>query len=118
MAVSASYRAFVLERLGLVAPVKAKSMFGGVGLYAEGLFFALLDDDRLYFKVDATTRPDFEAKGMGPFDPFKDGRVMNGYWELPGEVLEEDDLLASWMRRALGVAAKAGAKKKKVSRAR
>jgi DNA transformation protein len=113
MAVSASFRAFVIERLGSVSPVKAKPMFGGIGLYAEGLFFALLDDDRLYFKVDDGSRPAFEARGMGPFDPFKDGRAMKGYYEVPGEVLEEDELLGPWMRQALGVASAAARKKVK-----
>ncbi len=114
MAVSPSFKAFVLERLGSVADVRAKAMFGGVGLYAEGLFFALMDDDRLYFKVDADSRLDHAARGMGPFDPFKDGRVMEGYYEVPGDVLEEDELLGPWMRRALGVAARS----RKVKRAR
>ncbi len=52
MAVSQSYREFVLEQLGRVTPVTGKSMFGGVGIYAQGLFFALIAEDRLYFKVD------------------------------------------------------------------
>ena len=51
MAVSESYRGFVLEQLGRVAPVTARSTFGGGGIYAEGLFFALIAEDRLYFKV-------------------------------------------------------------------
>jgi len=50
--VSESYRVFVLEQLGRVASVSAKSMFGGVGLHAESLFFALIAEDRLYFKVE------------------------------------------------------------------
>src|SRR4030095_12717765 len=72
MAVSESYRAFVLEQLGRVTPVTAKSMFGGVGIYAQGSFFALIAEDRLYFKVDDRTRPDFERLGMEPFRPFGD----------------------------------------------
>jgi DNA transformation protein len=64
VAVSRSYRDFVVEQLERVSPVAAKAMFGGVGLYAQGLFFALIAEDRLYFKVDGDTRPDFERLHM------------------------------------------------------
>ncbi|MBS1766071.1 MAG: TfoX/Sxy family protein [Acidobacteria bacterium] len=108
MAVSASYKAFVLEQLSAVEPVTSRVMFGGVGIYAGGLFFALMDDDRLYFKVDDASRPRYQAAGMGAFDPFKNGeQVMNGYYELPGEALEDEEGLPDWMREALAVAARA-----------
>jgi DNA transformation protein len=57
MAVSQSYREFVLEQLGRVSRVTGKAMFGGVGIYAQGLFFALIAEDRLYFKVDDCNAP-------------------------------------------------------------
>jgi TfoX/Sxy family transcriptional regulator of competence genes len=86
MAVSDSYRDFVLEQLGRVMPVTGKSMFGGMGLYAEGLFFALIAEDRLYFKVDDTTRSDFERLGMEPLE----SGARRGYQgaELTGQALE------------------------------
>ena len=80
MAVSASYKAFVLEQLGRVAPVTSRGMFGGVGIYSAGLFFALIDDDTLYFKVDAATRPRYTDAGMKAFDPFRNGKTMEGYY--------------------------------------
>ena len=112
MPISSSYKTWVLEQLSTVRPVTGKAMFGGLGIYAEGLFFALADDDRLYFKVDDTTRPAFAEAGMGPFDPFKDGRTMEGYYEVPGEVLEDDFVLSVWMDRAMAVAARAKKPKK------
>lgn len=119
MAVSASFKTFVIEQLSAVAPVSVRAMFGGVGVYAEGLFFALMDDDRLYFKVDDTTRPRFVEAGMGPFDPFKNGeQVMNGYYEVPGEVLEDEERLPGWMREAIAVAARAPKKKPRARKAR
>jgi len=102
MAFSKSYRDFVVEQLERVAPVTTKSMFGGVGLYAQGLFFALIAEDRLYFKVDDLTRPDFERLGMEPFRPFGEAHAM-GYYE----VLEDAAQLAPWMKKAIDVAAKA-----------
>ncbi len=111
MSVSKSYREFVLEQLGTVAPVSARSMFGGVGVYSEGLFFGLMDDDRLYFKVDDSNRGDFAAKGMEAFHPFGDERAM-GYFEVPEDILEDSEVLDRWMRKALKVAATKVRKKK------
>ncbi len=104
MAVSASYREFVLEQLGAVVSVTSKSMFGGVGIYSGGLFFALMDDDTLYFKVDDSNRGDFESRGMGAFHPFGDERAM-GYFEVPADVIEDTDELEGWTRKTLKIAA-------------
>jgi DNA transformation protein len=38
-----------------------KSMFGGFGVYRAGQIFAIVVEDLLYFKVDDTTRPDYES---------------------------------------------------------
>ena len=89
----------------------AKSMFGGVGLYAEGLFFALIAEDRLYFKVDDSTRPDFERLGREPFRPFDEEHAM-GYYEVPADVLEDVVQLEPWMRKAIDVASNAKRKRK------
>ena len=106
MAVSESYREFVLEQLGRVTPVTGKSMFGGAGIYAKGLVFALIAEDRLYFKVDDATRPEFEKRGMEPFRPFEEDSAM-GYYEVPADVVEDVAQLEFWMRKAIDVAAKA-----------
>lgn len=111
MAVSESYREFVLEQLGRVTPVTGKSMFGGVGIYAQGLFFALIAEDRLYFKVNDTTRPDFERHGMEPFRPFGEDSAM-GYYEVPADVVEDAAQLAAWMKKAIGVASNSKRRKR------
>lgn len=111
MSVSASYREFVLEQLGRVVSVTARSMFGGVGVYSGGLFFALLDDDRLYFKVNDSNRSDYESKGMDAFHPFGDERAM-GYFEVPEDVLEDAEELSKWITKALKVAASKPRKKR------
>ena len=110
MSVSPSFRSFVLEQLArTTAGIRARSMFGGEGIYAAGLFFALLDDDTLYFKVDDATRPQFEARGMAPFRPYgEDGEVMR-YYEVPADVLEDPEALGAWVEAALAVARRAKA---------
>ncbi|MBW3552004.1 MAG: TfoX/Sxy family protein [Gemmatimonadetes bacterium] len=108
--VTTDFRDFVLEQLRRAsrATITHRAMFGGVGVYAEGLFFAIMADDLLYFKVDDETRPAFEARGMGPFLPYDDpARPMRGYWQLPGEVLEEPTELEAWVADAVAVARRA-----------
>lgn len=113
MPVSASFRTFVLEQLGRVTPnVRARNMFGGVGIYGNDRFFALMDDDFLYFKVDDTNRPDFEALGMRPFQPGgPDGEVMQ-YYQVPEEVLEDIEELRGWVAKALDVPRRKAGKRK------
>lgn len=111
MAVSRDFREYVLEQLGRVAPVTSRAMFGGVGVYSEGLFFALLDDDRVYFKTDDDTRADYERAGMEPFRPFGEEAKPMRYHELPGELLEDPDRLRPWMEQALAVARSARRRK-------
>ncbi len=81
-------------------------MFGGVGIYAEAYFFALISSDRLFFKVDDSTQPAFEAAGMTQFNPYGDGRTMR-YYEVPVDVLEDVDLLKEWAQKAIAVAQRA-----------
>jgi DNA transformation protein and related proteins len=114
MPVSNDYRDFVLEQLAHAGRVAPRVMFGGVGLYLDGLFFALIDDDTLYFKADDASRKRYEAAGSRPFcpDPSRPEQAM-GYWQVPAEVLEDPEALAAWAREAVGVAlAKRGARRR------
>jgi DNA transformation protein len=108
MSVSPSFRTYVLEQLARTKTgIRARSMFGGVGIYASDLFFALIDEDTLYFKVDDATRSDFEQRGMEPFRPYgPEGEVMQ-YYQVPEEVLEDPDQLRRWADAALAVAHRA-----------
>lgn len=105
MPVSPHFRDFVLEQLAAAGRVTPRTMFGGVGLYLEGLFFALIDDDTLYFKADEATRARYERAGSRPFCPYpgEPDRAM-GYWQVPAEVLEDADELAAWAQQAKAVA--------------
>ncbi|MEQ6340575.1 MAG: TfoX/Sxy family protein [Gammaproteobacteria bacterium] len=100
MPVSDQCRDYVLEQLRCAGQVTARKMFGGVGLYLKGMFFALIASDTLYFN-----RPDYEAAGMGPFQPFADrpGYTMQ-YYEVPVDVLEDIAELRVWANKALSVA--------------
>lgn len=109
---------YLADCLASWGDIRLKRMFGGLGVYCGDHFFALIDDGIVYFKVDDTTRSDFEAAESGPFTyPGKDGQdmLMNGYWRLPDEVIEDRDTLFAWADKALAVA-RNSAKKKPVKR--
>jgi DNA transformation protein and related proteins len=88
-------------------------MFGGVGIYAGELFFALIADDTLYFKVDDSNRSDFEERGMNPFRPYGEGGETMQYYQVPENLLEDPDELGLWAEKAIDVARRA---KKRTSR--
>jgi DNA transformation protein len=104
MAVSPHYRDYVIEQLAAVGAVTAKSMFGGVGLYRDGVFFGLVANDTLYFKVDALNQAGYEAAGMGPFKPYPNRPGTMSYYEVPAGVLEDTDELRTWADAALRAA--------------
>ncbi|MFN8219309.1 MAG: TfoX/Sxy family protein [Fimbriimonadales bacterium] len=111
MGFTPQYRVEVEEKLSAVAPITTRAMFGGVGIYADGAIFALIAEDKLYFKVDDLNRADFEAAGMGPFYPY-DSPTPMGYWELPPGILESPEELRVWVDKALAVAARKKSKKR------
>jgi DNA transformation protein and related proteins len=105
------FRAYLLEQLSRITPVTGRRMFGGLGIYADGFFFALADDDALYFKVDDSNRGDFERIGSGPFMPFGEGGHVMQYYLLPGDILEDAGALRPWVEGAIAVARSARSRK-------
>lgn len=100
------------ESLAPLGHIAARRMFGGYGIYCDGLFFALVASDVLYFKVDAENRPDYEALRLGPFKPFNDGRMTMSYHPPPESALDDSDELLRWARPALAAAIRAAATRK------
>jgi len=92
----------LLEPMGRVA---LRRMFGGHGLYLDGLFVAIVIDGRPYFKADAESQPDFLAAGCAPFVYDSGGkRVEMSYWSLPESALDSAEDMQPWARRAIAAA--------------
>ena len=108
MAVSDEFVDYVIDQLSAWAYVSARKMFGGAGLYCDGTMFGLIADDVAYLKVDDSNRNDFVQAGSSPFNPYPDKvkTTVMSYYEIPADVLENQDLLAKWAERSLAIARK------------
>ena len=106
VSVSATFVGYVLEQLAGLRELRSRRMFGGVGLYSGEKFFALIDDDVLYLRVDDRNRGDYLARNMAPFRPFRDrpDRSMS-YYEAPPEVIEDADERRRWASDSIRAAA-------------
>jgi DNA transformation protein len=102
---SSEFVAFVLESLEPLGGVSARRMFGGHGIYKDGVMLALIAGDQLYLKVDDGNRPAFEAEGLQPFTYAGKGRpVRMSYYEAPIEGFDDPDILCAWARDAYAAA--------------
>ncbi len=119
MSVSPEFAEYLHDQLGPFGMVTIRSMFGGGGLFRDGVMFGLIASETLYLKTGDANRADFEAAGMGPFTyTGKSKPVSMSYHEVPADVLEDPDLLSDWAGTAFAVAhaAKAAAPPKRKRR--
>ena len=108
------YVTYVVDLMQSIGPVHAKSMFGGHGIFLQGLMFGLIADCVLYFKVDQETENEFKARGLEAFTYNKKGKEFKmSYYQAPEEALEDDEEMNLWANKAYGAALKAAAKKRK-----
>jgi len=112
MPVSTDYKTFIQDLLSDFGPVTIRNMFGGAGIYADGVMFAILVDDTLYLKADEVSARAFAAEGKGPFTyrPKDRAPIAMSYWEVPERLLDDPEELVAWARRAHAVALAAKAK--------
>ncbi|MEO0825068.1 MAG: TfoX/Sxy family protein [Cyanobacteria bacterium J06635_15] len=112
-----AFRDRVITQLNQIAPVTARAMFGGYGLYLDGLMFGLIADNVLYFKVDDGNRADFVAADMGPFVyEGKKRPIEMSYFRLPETVFEDLAELHHWLEQAHAAAKRAKQKSPKRSK--
>lgn len=106
MAVSGEFLDFACELFSGLGPVRSRRMFGGAGLYASEVMFALVSDDVIYLKGDDALARELEAHGCGPFmfTPKTGEPQPMRYWRLPEEALDDEETARLWGRRALDVA--------------
>ena len=102
----------VVGRLTPLGPVSWRRMFGGFGIYLDGVMFGLIAYDTLYFKIDDQNRPDYEQAGSQPFTyEGKRKPVEMSYWRVPDDVFGDIEAFAAWGEKAHAAARRAKAKK-------
>lgn len=98
---SRDYLDYLHDLFSAFAPVTTRSMFGGHGVYRDGLILAIVIDEVLYLKVDDATRADFEAEGCAPFMyEAKGKRIPMSYWSVPEFALDSPQEFRPWAQRA------------------
>jgi DNA transformation protein and related proteins len=101
---------FIAELFAPFGRVTVRRLFGGAGLFCEGLMFGLVFDGAIFLKVDDASIPDFEREGSRPFvytrakSPGRVGRHSLSYWRLPERLYDDPEELVSWARRAFAIA--------------
>jgi DNA transformation protein len=109
MAFDTELRDRIVGMLLPLEPVAPRSMFGGCGLYLDGVMFALIWEDTLFLKTDGKNRPRFEAEGCAPFTyETGDGRnVVMSYSATPTQVMMDQSELLDWVEGAVAAALRA-----------
>jgi DNA transformation protein and related proteins len=103
---------FVVGLMAEWAEVSARKMFGGYGLYREGLMFGLIVEDELFFKTDSNNVAQFERAGSHPFVYQSQTRtVQMSYWSAPAASLDSPAEMCEWCQSAYGSALRAQAVK-------
>lgn len=98
----------IAELFAAFGPVRCRRMFGGTGIYAGDLMFALEAGGEVYLKADDRTKEEFVREGCGPFSFDQKGRrVATSYWRVPERLLDDPDELAAWAKAALEAARRA-----------
>ncbi len=98
----------VIEAMQGFAPVEARAMFGGFGIFRHGLMFGLIADEQLYFKADDQSVPEFTALGLGPFRYAARGKTTQlGYYQAPPEVFDDAGQMTEWARKGFECALRA-----------
>jgi DNA transformation protein len=116
VAVGAAVRDRYVELLDGLGRLKTRAMFGGVGIYCDDVFFALIVGEDLYLKIDDQTQAQFSDAGSEPFVfQMKDGQsAQMRYWKLPDLANDDPDQARHWAALAVG----AGLRARKPAKAR
>ena len=102
---SSDFIAYLQELFAGLGVVSARAMFGGHGLYHDGVMFAVAIEDGLYLKVDSQTQPLFEAEGCAPFVYRHTEKPLTmSYWSAPAAAMDSPQAMLPWARLAFEAA--------------
>lgn len=104
---------YVKDLFAEIDGITYRRMFGGCGIYKNGLTFAIMFKGSLYFRVDELNRGNYERLGSQPFvyETKTGPRVLKSHLELPSVILEDPDELPIWVETSYQAARKAKSEK-------
>src|SRR5205807_9391056 len=106
-----------IELFAAFGPVSVRRMFGGAGIFAEGMMIGLVANGLIYLRADTHNEQDFEREGLGPFTyRTKNGTRALRYRRMPERLYDDGDELAHWARGALAAVQRGAAVKRRRSR--
>jgi len=103
MTVSNDFLGFIIDQLSAWGDVTSRRMFGGAGLFRDGMMFGLVADNIVYLKVDETNKEKYLAAGSSPLKPFPGRPTILSYFEIPPEILEDAEELIEWVEESLSI---------------
>ena len=104
----------IVDLLDAFGPCEARRMFGGFGIFHQGLMFGLIADGSLYLKADDESRALFEAEGSEAFTYYKKDRPYQlSYYLAPEAFFEDGGECLRWARIAFDAALRNPKKPKK-----
>ena len=120
MVASDTFGEFLREQLAPLGHVTMRRMFGKSGVFCDGVMFAMVTENTLYFRVDDQNRASFkEAEAFPPLNYEKKGGTIDlAFWRAPERLFDEPDELVAWARAALAAARRVAAKREKTAPAR
>lgn len=106
------YVRYIVDLMQCIGPVYSKRMFGGYGIFLDGLMFALIANSTLYLKTDKEAESDFIERGLEAFSYQKQGKNFKlAYFQAPEESLDNIEEMRDWANRAYDVAVRAAKNK-------
>jgi len=103
-----AFAEFVLELMADIPGIGKRAMFGGFGIYRDGLMFALIADEQLYFKASDHLAEDFTALGLQPLLYESKGKAVSlKYYQAPESVFEQSEQMLLWADKAYQCALRA-----------
>jgi DNA transformation protein len=117
MVASETYADFLREQLAPLGHLSLRRMFGKTGVFCDGVMFAMVTENTLYFRVDDHNRETFkEAESSPPLNYAKQGSTIDlSFWRVPERLFDEPDELVTWARAALAAAHRIAAKRERAT---
>ena len=102
-----SFFSYVEDQFSGIGKISIRKMFGGAGIYCQGVMFGLISDNIIYLKTDDSNKSDFEKLDLKPFKYNAKGKEISmSYYEIPEDILENSEILEKWASKSLKIALK------------